>query len=161
MRLRLAFLAAAALLLVSAPLVLAQTTRDFEATFRESFGRGNSPSGVGYVLGTRVTERFTFLGAEATGDPSCPTTTSGTSLFTWPDGSTITTEEHYLICFPGNARSAPSSPNSYGILEVTSGTFEIIGGTGQFVGVTGSGTIDVTIAGDVLILHYSGTITFP
>jgi len=154
-------------LLVTAPLAVAQTTQAlqttqaFQATFRESLGRGNAPSGVGYVLGTRVTEVFTFGSAEATGDPSCPTTTTGSTTFTFPDGSTITTAEEYLICFPGSARSAPSSPNSYGVLEMTTGTFEIVDATGSFTGVTGSGDILIRIAGDVLIAHYSGTITFP
>lgn len=161
MRLKLAFLAATALLLISAPLAIAQTTRDLEATFRESFGRGNAPSGVGHVFGSRVTEVFTFLGAEDTDDPSCPTTTSGTTTFTFPDGGTITTEEHYLICFPGSARSAPGSDVSYGNPETTSGTFEIIDATGSLAGTTGSGEIKVRIAGDVIIVHYSGTITSP
>jgi hypothetical protein len=50
---------------------------------------------------------------------------------------------------------------SYGNPESSSGTFEIIDATGSFIGVTGSGEIEVKVAGDVLIAHYSGTITFP
>jgi hypothetical protein len=113
-RLKLAFLAATALLLVSAPLAAAQTTDSFEATFRESLGRGNAPSNVGHVYGTLVTEVFTFTGAVETGDPSCPTILSGTSTFTFPDGSTITTAEEYLVCFPGSSASAPGGFVSYG-----------------------------------------------
>jgi hypothetical protein len=157
-----AIIAAAALLLsVSVPIAAAATTVKVEATFRESLGRGNAPTGVGHVIGARVTEVFTFTGAEPTGDPSCPTTTTGTTLFTYDDGSTITSEEQYLICFPGAARSAPGSQVSYGNPEITTGTFTITGGTGFFEGITGSGDINVYFAGDVLIIHYSGTAVLP
>jgi hypothetical protein len=160
-RLKLAILVATALLLVSAPLAAAQTTDEFEATFRETFGRSNAPSGVGHIYGTLVTEVFTFTGATETGDPSCPTVTTGFSVFTFPDGSTITTAEEYLICFPGQARSAPGGLVSYGNPETTTGTFEIVEGTGSFVGVTGDGDITLKAAGDIIIIHYSGTVTFP
>ena len=160
MRARLVILAALLLLLTTPALAAAQTTRDFEATFRESFGRGNAPSGVGHVLGAQVTEVFTFVGFEETGDPQCPVTTTGSTLFTWPDGSTLTTEEHYQVCFPGKARSAPGSEVSYGNPETTTGTFEIVEATGFLTGAFGSGDIKVRIAGDVIIIHYSGTVTF-
>jgi hypothetical protein len=159
-RLKLAILVATALLLTSAPLAAAQTTDSFEATFRESLGRGNEPSGVGHIYGSLVTEVFTFTGEVETDDPSCPVMITGFTVFTFPDGSTVTTAEEYLICFPGQTRSAPGSQVSYGNPQIWTGTFEIADGTGSFAGVTGSGDITVKFAGDILVIHYSGTVTF-
>jgi hypothetical protein len=157
-----ASLVAATLLLASlAPVAAASTTIEIEATFRESFGRGAAPSNIGVVNGQVVTEVFTFTGEAPTGEPRCPVTTTGATVFTWPDGSTVTTDEHYLICFPGVSRFTPGSEVSYGNPELSDGTFSITGGSGTFEGITGSGMIRVTFAGDILVVHYSGTATLP
>jgi hypothetical protein len=139
----------------------AATTDAFEAVFRETFGQGAAPSGVGNVRGVSVTEVFTFQGEALTGDARCPARTTGSTVATWPDGSTLTTEEHWLICFPGWSRAAPGGLLSYGNPETSTGTYEIIGGTGVFAGITGSGTVTAKIAGDILVIHYSGTVMLP
>jgi hypothetical protein len=140
---------------------VAAQSNSLEVVFRETFGRGAAPSGVGNVRGAIVTEVFTFTGEVPTGDPRCPARTTGSTTATWPDGSTITTEEHWLICFPGSSRSAPGGLVSYGNPETSSGTYTLVGGTGAFAGITGSGTITATIAGDILVIHYSGTFNLP
>jgi len=152
---------------LAAPLALALAgpvaadTVSFEAVFRESFGRGNAASGVGHVGGALVTEVFTFGGEVRTGDPRCPARTIGTTVFTWPDGSTVTVDERWLICFPGFSREAPGSAVSYGNPEHSTGTFEIVDGSGVFRDIAGGGTITAKFAGDIIVIHYSGSATLP
>ena len=140
----------------------ASTTLDFEAKFRETFGRSEAPNGVGFIKDFgRATETFTVTNFEELGN-RCARFEGITVMTLVSDGSTLTTEDSAISCYPGvSAETFGSIEKSFGNPHNAEGTFEIVDGTGVFEGAEGSGTIVGNDAGDVLNVAYSGTITLP
>ena len=138
---------------------VAQTEIAWQAHFRESFGQGSAPSGVGRVMGFgQVTETFEPTGASETGDPQCTSVSTGLQTNTFADGSTLTTSDVYFNCVPGRSNLAPGADVSYGNPSLATGTWTVDSGTGIFDGATGGGTLTTLAAGDVLQIYYEGTI---
>lgn len=139
----------------------AASTTSFDAHFRETFHRGNAPSGVGAIVGYgKATE--TFSAYDELHEGNCNTFFGNTVITLVSDpSSTLTTDESDFTCTPGASREAPNDPQSYGNPERGTGSFEIIDGTGVFEGATGNGEVTVNIAGDIIVVDYEGTITLP
>lgn len=138
---------------------VAQTEIAWQAHFRESFGQGSAPSGVGRVMGFgQVTETFVGTGDTPTGDPQCTSISTGLQTNTFADESTLTTSDVYFNCFPGRSNLAPDSALSFGNPSLATGTWTVAGGTGIFAGATGGGTLTTRAAGNVLHITYAGTV---
>jgi hypothetical protein len=147
------------LVLLVPTIAIAQTEITWQAHFRESFGRGSAPSGIGRVVGFgKVTETFQSTGETETGDAQCPSITTGLQTNTFADGSTLTTSDVYFNCFPGQSQAAPGAAVSFGNPSLATGTWTVAGGTGTFAGATGGGTLTTFAAGDVLHITYDGTV---
>ena len=145
-----------ALLVALVTPTLASTTSPFVGVFRETFGRGNAPSGVGSVTGIgQGTE--TFVITSITPDGNC-TIEVAESVLTFAAGE-IFLEGVIRICSPGGSSGTPGSHVSWGNPGGWIGTFVITGGTGAFVGATGSGKSSGQLAGDIIVLRLNGTIT--
>ena len=138
---------------------VAQTEIAWQAHFRESFGRGSAPSGVGRVMGFgQVTETFESTSDTPTGDPQCTSISTGLQTNAFADGSTLTTSDVYFNCVPGRSNLAPGAAVSYGNPSFATGTWTVDSGTGIFAGATGGGTLTSRAAGDVLHITYEGTV---
>ena len=145
------------LAIVVAP-AMASTTSPFVGVFRETFGRGSAPSGVGSVTGIgEGTESFVVTSITPDGD--C-TVEVAEAVLRFEAGD-IHAEALVRICSPGGSSRTPGSLVSWGNPGGWTGTFVITGGTGAFVGATGSGTSSGQLAGDVIVLRFNGTITLP
>ena len=105
-----------------------------------------------------VTETFESTGSTPTGDPQCATISTGLQTNTFADGSTLTTSDVYLNCFPGRSNLATGTAVSFGNPSTGTGTWTVEEGTGIFAGATGGGTVFTRAAGDVLHITYEGTI---
>ena len=137
---------------------MASTTSVFVGTFRETFGRGSAPSGVGSVTGIgQGTESFVIT--SITPDGSC-TVEVAEAVLSFEAGD-IYAEAVVRICSPGGSSGTPGSQVSWGNPGGWTGTFVITGGTGAFVGATGSGISSGQLAGDVIVLRFNGTLTLP
>jgi hypothetical protein len=139
----------------------AASTSTFTAHFRETFHRGKAPSGNGAILGYgKATE--TFSSYDELHEGTCNTFFGNTVIALASDpSSTLTTDESDFSCTPGASRDAPNDPQSYGNPERGTGAFQIIDGTGIFEDATGSGEVTLSIAGDIIVIDYEGTITIP
>ena len=156
---RLLVLLVVVLALLFPTVAVAQTEIAWQAHFRESFGQGSAPSGVGRVMGFgQVTETFEGTSDTPTGDPQCPSISTGLQTNTFADGSTLTTSDVYFNCFPGRSNLAPGAAKSFGNPSTATGTWTVDSGTGIFAGATGGGTVTTLAAGDVLHIIYEGTI---
>ena len=153
------------LLTLAAPALAATTTR-FSAVIHEDFGRRASSQpcfpvgddfacpGSGTVEGFgRVTSVILF---PSDGPPLVRTLTFG-------DGSTLVTNETPLspTVLPGKAHLAPGAAVSYGNPSFDHYAWVIVGGTGRFTGATGSGEWVNVLAGDTIVLKFSGSLTLP
>lgn len=164
---RLAMVISSALLLLTlATPALAATTTTFSAVIHEDFGRRASSEpcfpvgddfacpGSGTVQGYgRVTSVILFPSEEG---PLVRTLTFG-------DGSTLVLNETRAsdTRFPGKARFAPGAFVSYGNPAFDHYAWVVVGGTGQFTGATGSGEWVNVLAGDTVVIKFSGTLTLP
>jgi hypothetical protein len=147
-----------ALFAVAAGPVMASTTSSFVGVFRENFGRGNAPFGVGQVTGIGAgTESFTRT--SHTFDGEC-WLDPGTTVLSFESGDIFLFEDNRL-CTPGVSGYTPGGAVSYGNPVLWTGTYTITGGTGDFLGATGSGSTRGVLAGDVIFIFYNGTITVP
>lgn len=106
--------------------------------------------GTGTVQGYgRVTSTIVF------------TPTSVTRTLTFSDGSTLVFAEFWGTDEsgpPGGSGEAPRSEKSWGWPFFDYGTWEVIGGTGMFDGATGSGVSENVLAGDTIVLRFTGSI---
>jgi hypothetical protein len=153
-----AILLTVSLLAIAVGPAMASTTSSFVGVFRESFGRGNAASGVGYVTGLgQATESFTLLSHTRDGDCWLD---PGVTVITFQTGTVSLLEENRL-CTPGGSGFTPGGQVSYGNPVLWTGTYTIVGGTGAYAGATGTGTTSGAIAGDVISIRYAGTIILP
>ncbi len=152
------------------------STIEFNATFMEQFQRGGpfphecdgpappSPGcfGGGQIRGFgKATETF-VSNRDLTGpDENGCFHLTGTTTITLADGSgSLTTDESYTDCRPGNSGGAPGSEVSYGNPIKTVGTWTVIDASGVFAGTEGSsGSVEVIFAGAALVIHYEGVLT--
>ena len=153
-------------LLTLATPALAASTTTFRAVIHEDFGRRASSEpcfavgddfacpGSGTVQGYgQVTSVILF--------PS-----DGSALvrtLTFGDGSTLITNETGLTFtrLPGKAYLAPGAAVSYGNPGFDHFAWVIVGGTGRFAGATGSGEWLNVLAGDTIVIKFSGVLTLP
>jgi hypothetical protein len=153
-------------LLTLATPALAATTTTFSAVIHEDFGRRASSQpcfavgddfacpGSGTVQGyARVTSVILF---PSDGSPLVRTLTFG-------DGSTLITNETPISFtrLPGKAYLAPGAAVGYGNPGFDHYAWVIVGGTGQFAGATGSGEWVNVLAGDTIVIKFSGVLTLP
>ena len=147
-----------ALLVALVTPAFASTTSPFVGTFRETFGRGNAPSGVGSLAGMGLATE-SFLVTDSTPDDGC-FLDGGITTISFADGDVVLREDNRL-CTPGASGQAPGSQVSYGNPVTWTGTYTITGGTGAYAGATGAGTAAGQLAGDIIVIRYNGTITLP
>ena len=79
------------------------------------------------------------------------------------DGSTLVLNEtpSAETVFPGKAHLAPGAFVGYGNPAFDQYAWVIVGGTGQFAGATGSGQWVNVLAGDTIVIKFSGSLTLP
>jgi hypothetical protein len=82
---------------------------------------------------------------------------------TFDDGSTLITNETGIAPtrFPGKAYLAPGAAVSYGNPAFDHYSWVIVGGTGRFADATGSGEWVNVLAGDTIVIKFSGVLTLP
>ena len=113
--------------------------------------------GFGQVTSSSV---FTEATHACSAQPASAACIALTRILTFADGSTLVFAEEWNGFFtPGNSASAPGQGISFGNPGFDSGTWEVIGGTGVFVEATGSGTGEIVLAGDTIVLRFDGDIT--
>lgn len=144
----------------------AATTITFSATLKENFGRAASAQqcveeaqtltcfGTGAVAGLgRVTET---LVVDFSGE-----TPNRTRTWVFSDGSTLITSETFgLFSSPGNSGGSQGVFHSYGNPAFQTGSWTVTGGTGLFADASGAGTIKLVLAGDTIVLTFSGSLTY-
>jgi len=160
-------LAGAVLLLaaVAGPAVAATGT--FKAVIHEDFGKRASARACFPVTGGfacegdgnvdrygRVDSLIVFPD-----DPNLPLRRT----LTFGDGSTLVTNEvpNAVSRFPGRSQDARDGDHGYGNPAFDHYDWVIVGGTGRFAGASGSGTWANVLAGDTIVIKFTGTLTLP
>jgi hypothetical protein len=137
---------------------VAATTTSFQGVFRETFGRSAAPSGVGRVAGIGPgTEQFAPLATSSAGDCSRE---PGVTTLTFDSGVLYLLEDN-ILCTPGDSAATTGASVSYGNPVLWSGTYTITGGTGAFEGASGVGSTSGSLAGELIVIRYEGTISTP
>lgn len=141
-------------------------TGGFRAVILEDFGRrasaqpcweeaaGFACAGRGTVQGYgSVTSKILFPN-----DPAEPLERT----LTFTDGSTLVLEETWLDgAGPGRAASAPGTIVSFGNPWFDRYAWSVVGGSGTFAEATGAGTWENVLAGDTIVIRFSGTLAVP
>jgi hypothetical protein len=148
-------------LTLATPVLAASTS--FRAVIHENFERRASAEpcvavgddlacpGTGTVQGYgRVASVILF---PSTGFPLVRT-------LTFDDGSTLILHETGIGSrLPGKAASAPGATVGYGNPGFDHFAWVVAGGTGRFAGATGNGEWVNTLAGDTIVIRFTGALT--
>jgi hypothetical protein len=140
----------------------------FDAKVQGFFGIRNSSScppnldcGRAMIDGFgKATRTLGITGFVPDTPPGCDSVTAVEHMVLNSDSSTLDLALDAALCYPGASHAAPA-PQAQGDPFTATGTFVVIGGTGTFAGASGSGTLTGSVAGDAIVIHYSGTLTLP